>query len=555
MNEPASSSWRGWLGRFLPLAGIVAGALLLALTGGFIAWEASWVEDRHYDEADAFSKGSIGTEIVPLAVLKVLPAIVPAAFQPGGPGAGDMIAQFGFLRRPPDDPHAGLPLGLTISNYRPLSGAPSPIPFVGIGCSACHTSALRHESLAAPVVIPGAGNPALDLIAWGNAVQAALTAKDETGAWRLTLDRIVAESAEEIPWIPDRIIIAIWLREGRAAAEAQARTYDAVETGPSLRDSRVAPAGPGRTTPFKALVRRLLRRPGDGDGFSKIPVALHQGWKVWAQFDGSIREPALRSALAAMTIQASRENMMQPEIGRNVVWAANHLAILGGPSFAQAFPAQAPEPAGAAVESGKRAYREHCADCHGRPESGGGWDTDFPRFGKVIALAEIRTDPRRVGFRHNTELPAAIIAHMRVFPLGHPFRVTPDQIRPNPENLAAFVPGYLAGPIDSAFARAPFLHNASVLSLAELINLAPRRKVFCRGAADYDPERVGLAYVPPDVDSGGNLSCDLSSRHYFLFDTRKSGNAATGHDYPWAYRGPGWNEPKLRDLLAYLKTL
>ncbi len=556
MQARSTRFWRGRFGRFVSIVGLGVGALLLLFTGAIVAWETAWVTDRKYDGQEAFLKGSIGTEVVPLAVLRVLPTLVPEAMLPAGPEAGDMIDQFGFLRRPADDPDADLPLGLTVSNYRPLSGAPSPIPFVGIGCAACHTTALHHPALAEPAVITGAGNAALDLIGWGNAVQAALMAKDPDGSWRLTVDRIADASTEPIRWFPDRIFIGLWLREARAAAETLAQTNDDVRPGHALRDSRYAPVGPIRTTPFRSLVRRLLNRPGVEDAaYSKIPAVYHQGWKPWAQFDGSIRSPELRSALAAMTIMASRDNIMQPEIGRNIVAAAGYLTTLSGPTFAEVFPAHAPAADSPAVANGRHVYDAHCAACHGRPAGDGGWDVGGERFGTVIPVDEIGTDAARVTFRHTLELPAAILEHMSVFPEGHPFRVTPDEIRPNPDDLASFVPGYLAGPIDSAFVRAPYLHNASVLTLAELINLVPRRPVFCRGTADYDPDAVGLLFVPPGSDDTGRPACDATSRHYFLFDTGARGNGATGHDYPWPYQGPGWNEQDLRDLLAYLTTL
>ena len=99
-------------------------------------------------------------------------------------------------------------------------------------------------------------------------------------------------------------------------------------------------------------------------------------------------------------------------------------------------------------------------------------------------------------------------------------------------------------PMDSAFARAPYLHNGSVLTMAELINLKPRRDVFYRGDNLYDPIDLGLiAPDQPDV------------RHYYKMDTSRDGNSRKGHDYPWPYEGPGWDKAALEDLLEYIKTL
>jgi hypothetical protein len=69
------------------------------------------------------------------------------------------------------------------------------------------------------------------------------------------------------------------------------------------------------------------------------------------------------------------------------------------------------------------------------------------------------------------------------------------------ENLA--IRGYVNAPMDGMFLRAPYLHNASVLTLAELINLKKRRDVFYRGHNGYDPIDVGYR-SPEDLGSPGS---------------------------------------------------
>ena len=83
-----------------------------------------------------------------------------------------------------------------------------------------------------------------------------------------------------------------------------------------------------------------------------------------------------------------------------------------------------------------------------------------------------------------------------------------------------------------------------MLTLAELINLKPRRAVFYRGANPYDPIDVGLA-SPEQPEAA----------IYYRFDTSARGNSNQGHDFPWAYHGPGWDQASLEDLLEFLKTL
>jgi hypothetical protein len=107
-------------------------------------------------------------------------------------------------------------------------------------------------------------------------------------------------------------------------------------------------------------------------------------------------------------------------------------------------------------------------------------------------------------------------------------------------------------PLHAAFARAPYLHNASVLTLKALINLEDRRAVFFQGENPYDPAALGLTSPREEEWKEGD------PKYYFRFDTRVQGNSNAGHDYPWP-RGEVVQEAQkqqaLDDLLEYLKTL
>ena len=128
-------------------------------------------------------------------------------------------------------------------------------------------------------------------------------------------------------------------------------------------------------------------------------------------------------------------------------------------------------------------------------------------------------------------------------------------MRPLPPGAPGYpsVNGYISYPLEAVFSRAPFLHNGSVPTLAELINLQSRRDVFYRGNNLYDVNWVGLI-VPDKPDE----------RRYFRYDATARGNSNRGHDYPWRYPEGGWNLKNadhrqkvsaLQDLLEYLKTL
>ena len=99
---------------------------------------------------------------------------------------------------------------------------------------------------------------------------------------------------------------------------------------------------------------------------------------------------------------------------------------------------------------------------------------------------------------------------------------------------------YKARPLEGIWATAPFLHNGSVPTLAELLlPAASRQPAFSVGTRIYDPVNGGYS---TDPHAPGNT---------FIFDTSLPGNSNKGHNY-----GVGALTPTQRQhLLAYLKTL
>ncbi len=121
----------------------VLAGLFLAAVIFLIYQESTWVTPEPATPRDYFLYGSTGTELMPLPVFQVLPDLFPEQFQPAGQAAGDWIDQFGFVRGKPEV-NEGLPYGINVSHYRPRSGAPSPVAFIGFNCSVCHTAEIRQ---------------------------------------------------------------------------------------------------------------------------------------------------------------------------------------------------------------------------------------------------------------------------------------------------------------------------------------------------------------------------------------------------------------------------
>ena len=132
----------------------------------------------------------------------------------------------------------------------------------------------------------------------------------------------------------------------------------------------------------------------------------------------------------------------------------------------------------------------------------------------------------------------------RRYPTGHALAFPGDTLTVNY--------GYLNGPIPAIWTRAPFLHNGSVPTLSQLLNLEPRPERFCRGRNRIDLEQLGIVAAPPSED--GTCPADYP----FLFDTAEDGNANTGHEFPaWAFDEDLSDDERgqLEDLMAYLRAL
>jgi mono/diheme cytochrome c family protein len=554
---PLSSDRLLKLGRFVLISANVLVITALAATAAFIRIESGWATPVFRDPENAFRHGTIGTELMPLPVAHVLPDLFPEHFLPGGKTNGDWIDQFGFLRGSDPNANDGLPVGFAISNYRPQSGAPSPVSFVGFSCALCHSTQLRENSDQKGEVRYGPGNISLNLFAWLDAFQAAILEREpippttifdpaHPPAYRMSVgiiaDAYKAKLNRSLA-MAERLMIALWLQQIRSRLTAGLSRFDEPYGYGVSRDPQYVPTGPTRTQPFRTLIRTVLDRPGnDMRVYTKIATVFSEDLRKRAQFDGSISNLYARSSMAALAAGATVQNMRLPEIAHNIRTASDYTSTLRPPRYDEMFPERAARRDVALTDRGREVYRRYCADCHGdRDPATGSW-TAGKRTGEIVPLTEIGTDGERVMFRHYGELGGRLFA---LLPNGHPFHFERNEIWPWPgheEDIAER--GYVNAPLDGMFLRGPYLHNASVLTLAELINLKKRRDVFYRGDNLYDPSDVGF-----------RSSDTPDNRNYFKFDTAVRGNSNRGHDYPWSFDDPRRNPQELTALLEYLKTL
>jgi len=588
-----------------PIFGIVRGlAFVVALAGlgltvALVVLERTWdAENRPMaTDAEAFVLGSIGTELAPVVAFETLPELFPDEFHPidaflksqgvADRSAGDWIDQFGFIRQTQAPNPRGdmqLPVGFVVSRHRPGSGAGSPIPFVGLSCAACHSGEVRLDPDRPRTAHYGIGNATMNLLAFSEALRGLLVRRvddsDPKSEYRLTLQAIVDVQAKRgrtlTMW--EKTFTALWIRGARAEAGGYRNVIDEPYPPQRLFDPRFMMAGPNRTQPFRSLVRIHLDRPGWSDrghrmdqGFSKVPAVYHQDPEYhgeWAQFDGSVNDLTARSTLAASTAGGNVHNLSRPDIASHILGAAEYTRRLAPPKWDDTFPEHAltAEQRALAAGAGAEAYRKHCGHCHGEPAGAGWtWDKQSPKnlFGAVLPLSAIGTDPERVEFRHANEVSREVAEKFGAgFRKNHPLATFKWDADPSRTNLRS-TGGYYCGPIAGTFLRAPYLHNASVLTLAELVGLEPRRAKFYRGRNGYDPVKVGLASpdVPANVDRNNPKPRDRN--HYFVFDTAERGNSNRGHRYPaWGHfhddepaKLTDAQKAELRALIEYLKTI
>lgn len=526
---------------------------------------------------------------------------------------GAWFETFGFIahadkgasRKPPcaESGLGALPFGFTLSRKLPGSGWPFPVTFGGLACAACHSD--EYVYAGKRHIVAGSGNHRLDIIAFGEALKNAVQNPKATAETILTVyeERCGApkDFGEKAARFFERLFLQFWLNGIREELKVAASKYDLAAAPNQLWNADALPAGPSRTRAFRSVTREALDLPGEGNfAFSKIPSTFLQATKTCGQYDGSICDHVARSQIAAYSSGASVAELSQPDVVHNIREAAQFTLDLKpsgqGAAFAAMFPGAAPGRdvvSQQAAERGRTVYKQYCEKCHGSPTENGGWT--FPQDNRplraITQLTELGTDPIRIEFRYAALLPDAIwlafplapgggrdlqstrlelrIAAAsdsafgeeatlwqklsdrfekasRRHPLGHPLAFPDGTLiyDENPETR-----GYQNNALPGVFLSAPYLHNASVPNLAQLLHLERRPAQFCRGGEPYDPSVLGHGSPRP-----GFNGCPPEAP--WLFDAAKPGNSNAGHDYPWSYaqaQRPE-NRAALQDLLEYLKT-
>ncbi|MEQ9485316.1 c-type cytochrome [Coleofasciculus sp. F4-SAH-05] len=443
---------------------------------------------------DHFRYGSIGGEDsdgIPYWIWKALPVV----FSDKLPGEG--LTSFGFIQEAGHE----LPIGFAKS---PNSLG---LDVVTQNCATCHVGSLRDRTDSEPVIISAMPSNTVNLQGYIQfladvGVDKRFTANeimpyiDEMGANLNPLQKLIY-SYIAIPQTRDALVN---LRDGFTFMERQ------------------TPYGPGRVDTFSSYKSRRFNFPTDKleedelNGIADFPSVWNQGPREGMQlhWDGNNTSVDERNKSAALAL-VQPTTIDFDSIHRVRDW----LMELPAPSY--------PYPINQELAAvGKPIYENTCASCHAFGGS---------QVGKVVPIAEIGTDPGRLD-SYTYELASnQYTLFTGISYQGEDQRFTKFR-KTN---------GYANHPLDGIWLRSPYLHNGSVPTLRDLLEIPDKRpETFYRGYDVFDPEKVGFV---SDVAAE-------NGKTYFKFDTTAPGNSNSGHDY-------GLNlSPEEKDaLVEYMKTL
>jgi len=482
---------RRW--RYIILALVIIGAGL-----GYVAYQKLLAREIPIYAADDehFKYGSIGNDGetgLPYAIWVVLPKLFPEHLP--GPGG---YASLGFRWEPGRTP-SDTPIG--------FSRARVGVERMAINCAFCHVTTYRRAPGAAlEYALAGAGNT-IDVLGYQNFLTAC--ARDP----RFSADTLLPAIEQELhlSWL-DRMIyrfVLIPFVKKRLLEQGERFAWTSAHGRPAW--------GPGRIDPFNPVKFDMLALADDGTiGNSDMLTIWNLGAREairrdaplhWDGLNNSVREVVVSSALG--------DGMTAKEYDEETEASLRRL----GAYLRRVKPPASPyRPEAAAVVRGRAVYETRCADCH---------DAGGSRSLTVIPVEDVQTD------RHRIDMWTALARDTyNNYRKGYDWDFSHFQKQS----------GYVAEPLDGLWLRAPYLHNGSVPTLADLLKAPPKRPTaFVRGGEVLDAEHGGFA-AP---------ACDPTVRQsgVFCFDTALPGNSNAGHTY-----GTDLAPNDKADLLAYLLT-
>lgn len=211
----------------------------------------------------------------------------------------------------------------------------------------------------------------------------------------------------------------------------------------------------------------------------------------------------------------------------------------------------------ALADKGEEIYRNTCDRCHAMSPGMPPWLTQVMDAGTDTRQLTLLQRPADPGVLIDVAVPMLQVPPLkkgdraldvvRVSALGTAIRPPPPtaagakEKQALPEIDTPPAPGYEARVLHGIWAAAPYLHNGSVPTLADLLEPAAKRPQSFQVGPIYDRDRVGLA-VEQRRNEATLATTDCSDR--------SSGNSRCGHVW-----GTDLPDEDKRALLEYLKRL
>jgi hypothetical protein len=418
---------------------------------------------------------------------------------------------------PADYDNNDLPLGLMQVMVPNESGTPE--PWAEPNCYACHATRINDK------MIFGASNARFDF-------------------HMMVVDNLrMVEKATNIP--KDTLVNQLPVQVNQVAGGINVIQYMSVSA--SIRDANANLRSPVDFDKVLALV------PNDigpnpwwnsarkdrffWDGWMSSAAELHSAdaMQLVVRFGGgNTGIPEVTVANTAQQIMDSRQDL-----------ADSYAYHMGTPTPAYPFPIdQTLAQEGETIfETKALTNGDTCKDCHGSYAASA---TPPPKHNTFVAPAQVGTDPTRF-----TNVPQVFLDWYKNGVQSTLISKTDSSGQPARVNVAQ-QRGYIAPPLNGVWASAPYFHNNSVPTLAEVLQPSARPAIWklVDDSADmYDPQRVGLKVERPDAVPP-NLSQYQTRKYHDSTNPKITGASPKGHDYPSAL-----SDHERSAVLEYLKTL
>ena len=465
---------------------------------------------------------------------------------------------------------------------------------VGLTCAGCHTGSFTYKDTA--VVIDG--GPALtDLFKMKQGMGVALVlTRYLPGRFSRFAERILGPDST----VDDRETLKNQLDQVIAQYKRVKNLEERVASQSILE-------GYGRLDALNRIGNQVfsidLKNPENYAG-SSAPVHFPRIWNTpwfdWVQYNGSIMQPMVRNAGESLGVSAEL-NLIDPSKGLykssvDVKSLFEMEQMIKGdtqPNAKDGFPGLRspkwpndilPPIDQKLADKGAELYKTHCQECHRPPVSSAAfWDFNNKDWWtkneagepilKVenVPISHIGTDPaqaadmisRTVALPTNLGIDKSGFADALGAVVARTVNYVFDQQKPpvspaERKRIDGYMPNELRGelaykvrPLNGVWATPPYLHNASVPTIEDLLGDPEKRPAkFYLGSREYDPVKLG--YKTDPITNG------------FEFDTSIRGNSNRGHEFRKDYNkdkeikgviGPALSADDRKALIEYLKTL